>query len=145
MANYPYSTLVVPVNALAFSHMQNAYRTLLVSTLKSGNMQDLTTTTLASGHRCVITLEKQYLNDPSMSDLVDGEFKVVGKVIRVIEADEGAISLNRKTALGRLPESTLNGLKLIFKQTHFQNYALPEFEWEIPGPVIQVLPIAIFA
>ena len=94
---------------------------------------NLTTTPLISGHRCVITLEKQYLNDQSMSDLVDGTFKVVGKVISVIEEDKGAISLNRKTALGRLPESTLNGLKIIFKQTQFQNYALPEFEWEIPA------------
>ena len=116
-----------------------------VSTLKSGNMQDLTTSPLLSGHRCLITLEKQYLNDQSMSDLVDGTFKVVGKVIRVIEKDKGAVSLNRKTAIGRLPESSLDGLKLIFQQTQFKNYALPEFEWEIPGPVIQVLPIAIFA
>lgn len=108
-------------------------------------MQDLTTPALLSGHRCLITLETQYLNDQSMSDLVDGTFKVVGKVIRVIEEGKGAISLNRKTAIGRLPISSLDGLKQIFKQGQLQNYNLPEFEWEIPGPVIQVLPIAIFA
>ena len=116
-----------------------------VSTLRSGNMQDLTTTPLLSGHRCVITLEKQYLNDQSMSDLVDGTFKVVGKIIRVIEEDSGAISLNRNTALGRLPEGTMIGLREVFKQPNFEGYKMPEFEWEIPGPVIQILPIAIFA
>ena len=116
-----------------------------VSTLSSGNMQDLATPPLLSGHRCLITLETQYLNDQSMSDLVDGQFKVVGKVIRVIEKNNGAISLNRKTALGRMPASALEGLKLFFEKIQNENYRFPEFELEIPGPVIQVLPIAIFA
>jgi hypothetical protein len=116
-----------------------------VSTLRSGNMQDLTATPILSGHRCVITLERQYLNDQSMSDLVDGTFKVVGKIIRVIEKDGGAIPLNRNTALGRLPEGTMIGLKEVFKKPNFDGYKMPELEWEIPGPVIQVLPIAIFA
>jgi len=116
-----------------------------VSALKSSETMDLTTSPLESSHRGVITLENQYLNDPSMSDLVDGTFKVVGKVIRVIEEGKGAISLNRKSALGRLPDSVLAQLSQVFQQPELEGFSFPKFEWEVEGPVIQVLPIAIFA
>jgi hypothetical protein len=116
----------------------------LVSALKRSDTMDLTTTPLASSHRCVITLEKQYLNDPSMSDLVDGTFRVVGKVIRSVNKGEGAISLNRKSALGRIPGSILDQFKAALEQPELQQFSLPKLEWEIPGPVIQLLPIAIF-
>src|SRR5690554_1410398 len=60
--------------------------------LKSGNTVDLTASDLPSGHKAVITVESLYLNDPFMSDLVDGEFKVVGKVVRSIEDDSESIN-----------------------------------------------------
>jgi hypothetical protein len=76
---------------------------------------------------------------------VDGTFRVVGKVTRVIAEEQGAISLNRKTALGRLPQSIMAQFKEALRQPELEGFSLPEFEWEIPGPVIQVLPIAISA
>lgn len=114
-------------------------------TLRSGATLDLTTDPLDSGHRAVVTLEAQYLNDPSMGDLVDGTFTVVGKVTRVLSSNPGAISLIRKTALGRLPASTLSQMFAGFNalSTH-QGFALPNIEWEIAAPVIQILPVAIY-
>jgi len=116
-----------------------------ISTLVASDTMDLTTAPLKSGYRCVITLEKQYLNDPSMSDLVDGTFRVIGKVTRVISDDEGAISLNRKSAMSRLPGPMMVQLMEVFEGPDLKGFSLPQMEWEIPGPVMQVLPIAIFA
>lgn len=116
-----------------------------ISALEASDTTDLTTGPLQSSYRSVITLEKQYLNDPSMSDLVDGTFRVVGKVTRVISEGKGAISLNRKSAMGRLPASVLMQLRVLLGSPELKEFSLPEMEWEIPGPVIQVLPIAIFA
>lgn len=115
------------------------------SALKSGTTSDLTTAPMDSKYRCIITLENQYLNDPSMSDLADGTFHVVGKVIRVIDSDKETISLNRKTVIGCLPDPVLRQLQTVFQSPEMREIRLPPFEWEIPGPVIQVLPVAIFA
>ncbi len=118
---------------------------LFISALEDSDTTDLTTEPLESSFRSVITLEKQYLNDPSMSDLVDGMFRVVGKVTRVIGEGEGAISLNRKSAMGRLPTAILEQFRGLLENPELKSFSLPQMEWEIPGPVIQVLPIAIFA
>lgn len=117
----------------------------LIASLKSGDTLDLTTPTLPSSHRAVISLETQNLNDPTMSDLVDGTFRVVGKVTRCLSESDGAISLNRKSAISCLPKSALEQLKSVFQSPELSEMSLPELEWEIPGPAIQVLPIAIFA
>lgn len=127
-----------------FAQINKQIGTLLTS-LKSGDTLDLTTPPLDSSHRAVVSIETKNLNDPSMSDLVDGTFRVVGKVTRSIEESKGAISLNRKSAFNRMPLSTLEKFKEAFKAPGLVDFDLPELEWEIKGPAIQVLPIAIFA
>lgn len=114
------------------------------SAMKSGTTSDLITGKLECGSRCVITLEKQFLNDTSMSDLVDGTFRVVGKVIRTIDECD-SISLNRNTAIGCLPDQVLAQLQNAFASPELAVMHLPPLEWKISGPAIQVLPVAIFA
>jgi hypothetical protein len=80
-----------------------------------------------------------------MADLVDGTFNVVGKVIHVVKTGDGAISLIRKTGLSRMPMQTLEqSFKGIKDMGQTQGFPFPELKWEIEGPVIQVIPIAIF-
>ncbi|MCP8899060.1 DUF6414 family protein [Gilvimarinus xylanilyticus] len=96
--------------------------------------------------KAVLTLESDFLNDPSMSDLVDGTFKVLAKVFKRVESPEEGISLIRKTFINSLPESDLKkmqqGLNSIIHNTGFN---LPSFTHKIPGPAVQVMPIAIFS
>jgi len=113
--------------------------------LRTGETIDLTTGPLQSGHRAVVTVEEQYLNDPSMGDLVDGTFTVVGKVTRVLPDGEGAISLIRKTALGRLPTSMLEqSFEGLNAMSSLEGFSLPTIEWDIAAPVVQILPVAIY-
>jgi hypothetical protein len=115
-------------------------------TLRTGDTIDLTTAPLKSGHRAVLTVETQYLNDPSMGDLVDGTFAVVGKVTRVLADGEGSVSLIRKTALERMPPAVLEqSFASLNSLSADQGFGLPELQWQIPGPVIQILPVAIYA
>lgn len=108
---------------------------------------DIITDSLRCGYRAVITLETEYLNDPTMSDLVEGRFNVLGKIIRVIrEEEDGSINLIRKTSLSFIPEEQQNGFFRIFQNMSEQGgYRIPKMEWEIMGPVIQIIPVAIFA
>ncbi|MBN1460110.1 MAG: hypothetical protein JXA57_11260 [Armatimonadetes bacterium] len=116
---------------------------LFTQALAGSDTVDLVTDPLRSSYRAIVTVEQQYLSDPTMSDLVDGTFRVVGKVVRVIGASDEAVSLNRKSAMGKLPRSILEQLKANLAE--IEEFSLPELEWEVVGPAVHVLPIAIFA
>jgi len=127
------------------SIIKKQIETLLIS-LKSGNTIDITASNLLSGHNAVITLETVYLNDPAMADLVDGEFKVIGKVIRNIDKPDESINLMRKAVLSKLPEPLLEQfINQLSSLSQLQGWDIPELVVKVEGPAIQVLPIAIYA
>lgn len=114
--------------------------------IKSGDSIDLTTEKLKSGHMAVLTLEIPFLNDPMMSDLIDGRFKVLGKVVRSIDNETESISLIRKSVMSRMPQKLLNDMfAKLSALSETLGFNIPRLEWEIKGPVIQVIPISIFA
>ncbi len=118
----------------------------LSESLKAGSTIDLTANNLITGHTAVITVETNFLNDPMMSDLVDGQFKVIGKVIKSVEDDSKSISLLRKTALSKMPESILQDIFGSLSSLGSEDgFDIPEMNWEIKGPALQILPIAIYA
>ena len=81
-----------------------------------------------------------------MSDLVDGQFKVLGVVVKSIRDDSDSISLIRKTTFSKLPPAflapLLTGLDDFFATLEMDS---PPLTLSIPGPAVQVLPVAIFA
>lgn len=113
--------------------------------LKTGGTVDIITEPIVMGARAVITLEEKYLNDPSMADLLDGEFSILGKVIRVIERDEDSISLLRKTAFNAMPDRTVDETLEKVALSAGTALAIPKLEWRISAPALHVLPVAIFA
>lgn len=114
--------------------------------LRAGNTMDLITGDLPGGITAVLTLEKHSLNDPLMADLVDGKFRVLGKVIRRVVEDDDAISLVRNNALSNLPRHILENLGGVLGELGSQHdLAVPVLRWDIEAPAIQVIPIAIYA
>jgi hypothetical protein len=113
--------------------------------LASGPTIDIVSDAVESGHATVLTLEQEFLSDSSMANLVEGEFVVIGKVIRVVDEDS-SINLLRKTAMNVLPDETLAEMFKHFDALSVvQGYQLPKAEWRIPGPAVHILPVAIFA
>ncbi|EJI1394749.1 hypothetical protein NDL37_004515 [Vibrio parahaemolyticus] len=113
--------------------------------LKAGNTTDLTISGLKSGHNALITVETAFLNDPQMSDLVDGNFKVLGKVIRSVDESDN-ISLLRKTAMSKMPSPIL--MQVFDSMSGLgteQGFNIPELKLDLEGPAIQIIPIAIYA
>lgn len=115
--------------------------------LKGGDTIDMVAKQIGDGHcQAVMTLEMEYLNDPTMSDLVDGTFTVAGKVTRTVDEASGSISLLRKSALAVMPSAQLKQMAdSLGELSQVQGFNLPGMEWELKGPAFQVLPIAIFA
>jgi hypothetical protein len=119
----------------------------MMGQLKTGETLDLLASTPAEpdAPRVVLTLDTAYASDPSLSDLIDGEYRVLGKVTRAIPEDgDETINLLRKTSLGRLQGSSLDELTKVF-QDDDSPFDLPQMETQVAGPAVQILPIAIFA
>ncbi len=93
----------------------------------------------------VLTLDKAFLSNPTLSDLVNGEFTVLGKVTKVIDNEDSSINLLRKTSMGSLTKSLLEEMTKHFSNLQASGIVVPEIITEINGPVVQVMPIAIFA
>lgn len=93
----------------------------------------------------VLTMDRSFLSDLTLSDLVDGEYTVLGKVTKVIlEDSDDTINLLRKTSLGRLQGEFLDKLVNSFEGMDRVGFDLPKIVTRIEGPVIQVIPIAVF-
>ena len=94
--------------------------------------------------RLVLTTEQKYFIDPTMNDVIDGTFRVFGKVTRVISEDcDERISLLRKTAIGKFGD-TVKGVGKELADAKSLNFG-DSVEIEICGPTMQVIPLAIFS
>jgi len=94
--------------------------------------------------RCVLPVEHQYFADISPDRLLDGQYKVLGKVDRVVLEDENAsINLLRRTPLALMPDESIDELLRIFEGLSNQ-FRIPDLETRVPGPAMLVTPIAIF-
>lgn len=113
--------------------------------LEQSNTTDIVTEPFNNGWRAILTLEKQYLNDVNMLDLSDGHFKIVGKVTRVLKTSPTPISLLRNTPLDFLPPVAITQLENGFRAiSSSEQIKFPEIQLEIPVPIVQIIPIAIF-
>jgi hypothetical protein len=118
----------------------------LLADLERGKTTDIVSSKLLDGVRAVVTLEREFLNDPSMANLVDGKFRVLGKVIRKIPDDKEGISLLRNSAIGKLNSNLVGGVISAVQQLkQFVATADAGAEVEIKGPAIHVLPVAIYS
>ena len=93
--------------------------------------------------RVVLTTDQDYFIDPSMNDTIDGTFRVFGKATRVISDHNEKISLLRKTALGKFGNIS-EVFAPMMEDIQGSGFSGPA-ETEIPGPTMQVIPIAIFS
>lgn len=124
-----------------FSVMAKQFRDIF----KAGGTTDLLADGIGTDMRAVLTLDERYLNDPLMADLVDGQFRVLGKVIRVIRAEEGGISLLRKTAFSSMQAEMVTELLGNFERSLSESsVSIPKLEWFVSAPVVHVLPIGIY-
>lgn len=111
--------------------------------LKEGGSRDLVAKLESSNCNVVLTVEEQFLNDITMSDIADGTFSVLGKVVRSFSDESESINLLRKTSLAHAPDVMKELLKF-FDGLDQNTFAMPEMEPQIKGPAIQVIPIAIY-
>jgi len=96
--------------------------------------------------KAVLSVRPAYFVDPNLHDIIDGDFRVLGKVTRVIPAGSNdSINLLRKSRLGFLGDQVWHDLEATLKGQELPLATAGEVETIIRGPALQVIPLAIFA
>lgn len=110
-----------------------------------GSLDLIGTPTNGENFKVVLTLDRAFLGDISLSDIADGHFSVLGKITRVIqeESDE-SVNLLRKTGLSKVSINLLKDMFSGFSQLEEYGIQNQDIKTEIYPPVIQLIPIAIF-
>lgn len=117
----------------------------LLEQLKAEGSIDLIGSYNKDEFKVVSTIDRDYLGDPSLADIADGEFSVLGKITRVITKDsDEEVNLLRKTTLSKLNSSLIEQMFSGFSNMEDSGIKKIEITTELKGPVIQIIPIAIF-
>jgi hypothetical protein len=97
------------------------------------------------GVKSVLTARLDFFSQDDASEIIDGEFRILGKVTRVVAPDSGeSINLLRKTAFGRFDHRLFDRLADAFVGSEEIGIRFPELITEVEGPAFQIVPVAIF-
>ena len=94
--------------------------------------------------KAVITCQTNFFNRGNTSEIVDGEFIILGKVVQIAREDSESINLLRNTALGRLQSDRLNELTSSFASLEDSGFERTSVSTNIEAPAILIFPIAIY-
>lgn len=92
----------------------------------------------------VLPTDENYFLNSNMSEVTDGNYKILGKVVQIYK-ESGGISLLRNTVFSRLQLDKLKEFQDVFNDP-----ALSQFVGEdgiktmVQAPVIMIIPIAIY-
>jgi hypothetical protein len=113
---------------------------------KSGSIEIVGTVVPDVNVSVVLSANDDFFLRGGQEALLDGEFSVVGKVVKLIkeEGDE-EINLLSKTSLGIIGKQVLTGLSDSFSGAADAGLDLPEVRTSVPGPAIRIIPLAIFS
>ena len=98
----------------------------------------------ADGMKVVLLTDENYFLNNNMSEVTDGNYKILGKVIQIC-IEEGEISLLRNTVFSKLKLDRMNEFKDLFSDPSLSQFVGDDgLETVIYKPVIMVIPIAIY-
>jgi hypothetical protein len=118
----------------------------LSDSLKNGNMMDLICTMNGNVNlKAVLPVYIDYFVNNNMNEIIDGEYKVLGKVTKVITTESSeSINLLRNTSFSLLQTSMISQLTNSFNSGQNLGLQYQEIITEISGPAVQLIPISIF-
>lgn len=114
----------------------------LIKSLQADGKQDIICE--SDNLSIVLLTDENYFLRNNMSEITDGNYKILGKVVKTC-IEEGEISLLRNTAFSNFQAQLLNALQNAFKDESVkQLFGDENFKLVINHPVIMVIPIAVY-
>lgn len=113
--------------------------------LKNGEMFDLICKVGQSDLNVVLPVYIKYFYNEKMNEIIDGNYKVLGKVTNIVKSkeDEG-INLLRNTTLSLMNESLLNQVMTSLTDSPDFKVDSSNTKTIIEYPALQIIPIAIY-
>jgi hypothetical protein len=119
----------------------------LLGALKSGNIIDIICKINYTDIETVLQTNVDYFNNRSMNELIDGNFNIIGKVIKVTKkSSDNKINLLRNTNLNVINTSLMETFssQINVKEMEQSGIILPNLRTEIEGNSMLIIPIAIY-
>ena len=92
----------------------------------------------------VIPTDENYFLNKNMSEITDGNYKILGKVVQIC-LNDGEISLLRNTVFSKLQLDKMQDFQNIFNDDSLKQFTGEDgLVTSIKAPVIMVIPIAIY-
>lgn len=115
----------------------------LVKGLQVDGKKDIICQTLTKS--IVINTDLNYFLNKSMSEITDGNYKVLGKVTKICQENEDGISLLRNTAFSRLKIDKMREFQELFNSNELKPFFGDEkITSVVESPTMMIIPIAIY-
>ena len=92
----------------------------------------------------VLPTDENYFLNNNMSEVTDGNYKILGKVVQICK-DDGEISLLRNTVFSKLQLDKMKEFQDVFSDPSLSQFVGEGgIKTTIEAPVIMIIPIAIY-
>lgn len=113
--------------------------------LTQNNMLDLICKVNSSDVKAVIPVSLDYFFKENMNDIVDGNYTVFGKVVKVVVKEGDNINLYRNTGFKHFKEDKIDEMFSAFGNASVDGFDIPDISSKINNPSLLVIPIAIYS
>lgn len=114
----------------------------LINNLQAGGKKDIICE--GDGISVVLPTDENYFLNNNMSEVTDGNYKILGKAVQVYK-DEGEISLLRNTVFSKLQLDKMREFQDLFNDPSLSRFVDEGgIKTVISAPVILLIPIAIY-
>lgn len=133
-------------NEKVFEQMEILYKDLI----KTNTMDLIVNIEDDNNTKVLLSTQLNYFIDGFESDLVDGHYRILGKVIKIAKKEE-AINLFRKTSFKIFENTVINTLieglnhSIGDNESGMGGIKIPKIISEVEGPCMIIIPVAIYA
>ena len=115
------------------------------SLIENDNMDLICTINEMETLKAVLPAYLNYFIHKNTNEIIDGNYTVFGKVVKVVSADQDEINLFRNTAFKLFQQKALDGLFQTMNTGLDEQLEFPNIVSRITTPAILVIPIAIYS
>ena len=121
-------------------------QTILDDLSEGGRLDIVGSLVDVSNGTAVFSTKQEYFTSQDTTSILDGEYRVLGRVTRVIsqESDE-EIDLLRKTSFSHLTIGQVDDLFTALREGMTEQFDLPKLYTKVGGPALQIVPVAVYS
>lgn len=114
------------------------------SLIENDSMDLICTINETESLKAVLPIYLNYFIHKNTNEIIDGNYTVFGKVVKVVSTDQDEINLFRNTAFKLFKQQALDGLFQSMNTGLEEQLEFPDIVSRISTPAILVIPIAIY-